>query len=49
LEEIEGQETYKKRDDEDDPRRRRSRGRKIGSLRINRGRMGNMVDLYYKL
>jgi len=35
---MEGQETCKKRDDEDDPRRGRSQGRKIGNLRINRGR-----------
>jgi len=35
---MEGQETCKKRDDEDDPGRRRSRGRKIKSLRMDRGR-----------
>ena len=31
LEMVEGQETCKKRDDEDDPGRGRNRGRKIGS------------------
>jgi len=35
---MEGQEICKKRGDEDDPRRRRSQGRKIGSLRIDGGR-----------
>jgi len=39
LEMIEGQEASKKRDNEDDPRRgRRSRGRKIRSLRMDGGR-----------
>jgi len=36
LETMEGQETGKKRDDEDNPRR--GRGRKIGSLRMDRRR-----------
>jgi len=35
---MEGQKTRKKRSDEDDPRRRKSQGRKIGSLRMDRGR-----------
>jgi len=35
---MEEQETRKKRGDEDDPGRRRSRGRKIGSLRMDRRR-----------
>jgi len=38
LETMEGQETCKKRDDEDNPRRRRNQGRKIGSSRIDRER-----------
>jgi len=38
LETIEEQETYKKRDDEDDPGRRRNQGRKIGSSRMDRRR-----------
>jgi len=35
---MEGQETCKKRDDEDNPGRRRNRGREIGSKRMNGGR-----------
>jgi len=35
LETMEGQETGKKRDDKDNPRRGRNRGRKIGSSRID--------------
>jgi len=35
---MEGQETHKKRGNKDDPGRRRSRGRKIRSPRIDRGR-----------
>jgi len=38
LETMEGQETSKKRDDEDDPRRGRSQRRKIRSSRIDKGR-----------
>ena len=35
METIEGQEIYKKRGNEDDPRRRRSQERKIGNPRMN--------------
>jgi len=35
---MEGQETSKKGNDKNDPGRRRSRGRKISSLRMDRGR-----------
>jgi len=35
---MEGQETHKKRSDEDNPGRRKSRGRKIRSSRIDRER-----------
>ena len=38
LETVEGQETHKKRDDKDDPRRKRSRRRKIGTPRMDGGR-----------
>ena len=38
LETMEGQETSKKRNDEDDPGRERNQRRKIGSSRIDRGR-----------
>ena len=36
LEAMEGQEAGKKRDNEGDPRRRRNRGRKIRSKRVDR-------------
>jgi len=38
LEMIEGEETCKKRDDEDDPGRGRNQGKKIGSSRMDGGR-----------
>jgi len=38
LEMMEGQETSKKRDNEDNPGRERSQRRKIRSSRIDRGR-----------
>jgi len=38
LEMLEGQETHKKRDNKDDPGRRRNQRRKIRSLRMDRGR-----------
>jgi len=38
LEMMEGQGTNKKRDDEDDPRRERSQGRKVGNMRMDERR-----------
>jgi len=38
LETMEGQGTNKKRDDEDNPRRGRSQGRKVGNMRMDEKR-----------